>query len=119
MSTYRITATEEIIAVECDGTPIEMKPCRSFARPLYAVGERSDGSINVAYTVLLHCCGQGEAEQLSEDFVSEFLLAGPPLDIPSDRIKTFVDRTCKVQFEAQEAVRNMKPIGGANKTNGR
>jgi len=84
-----------------------MTPCLSLVKPLYAFGEHSAGSMNLGHAILFHCCGRSEAEQLCQDFVAEFLLdiTELPFEITSDKIRAFVARTCKVQFEAQEAIR--------------
>jgi hypothetical protein len=112
MSAYIVSGTGNHAEVKCNGNRIKLTPMSTLADPLYGFGEHSDSSMNLAYAILLHCCGDGAAKHFCEDFVGEFLLdkEAVPFKIETDAILEFVKQTSCVQYDAQEAVRNMKMI---------
>ena len=112
MSTYTVTGSGSLISVKCDGAPIEMIPLISAVEPLYAYGEKSDGSMNMAHTILLHCCGRHAAEQLCQEFVGKFLLnhTTTPFKIEAESIRDLVLQTSSYQIKAQQLIQNSTRI---------
>ena len=103
MSKYTVIAENDKVRVECDGEPIALNPLRRSAEPLYEFGGHSDGTVNLAHSILCHC--RSSEEDLSLDFVNEFLInkTDVPYDIGGDTIKAFAELTLKARTYGQEA----------------
>lgn len=112
MSKYIIQKTGSTVTVEHNNKPLQFDPKLKTAEPPFSCGDDSWGSMNLAYSILAHAVGTNEAEILYHDFMYEHIsqVQEYPKELSSDEIKSFVDMKIKAQWEAQEAIKNMKKI---------